>query len=59
MRGRESDVLSTEGAQELLAAVPHAEYVDVTGAGHMVAGDRNDAFTVAVEEFLGRATPRR
>ena len=29
-----------------LAAVPHATYVDVAGAGHMVAGDQNDTFTL-------------
>ena len=36
------------------AAVPHAESVDVSGTGHMVAGDKNDIFTDAVMEFLGR-----
>jgi pimeloyl-ACP methyl ester carboxylesterase len=36
------------------AMVPHAEYVDVQGAGHMIAGDRNDAFTDAVVRFLDR-----
>src|SRR5439155_16149025 len=44
VRGRASDLLSEEGAKELLALVPHAEFVDVAGAGHMVAGDRNDIF---------------
>jgi hypothetical protein len=34
--------------------VPHAEYADVAGAAHMVAGDDNDAFSAAVIEFLGR-----
>jgi pimeloyl-ACP methyl ester carboxylesterase len=52
VRGRESDVVSPEAAREFLQAVPHARFVDVTGAGHMVAGDRNDAFTEAVVEFL-------
>jgi pimeloyl-ACP methyl ester carboxylesterase len=52
VRGRMSDLLSEEGAQELLALVPHARFVDVAGAGHMVAGDRNDAFTAAVLDFL-------
>jgi hypothetical protein len=28
--------------------VPHAEYVDVADAAHMIAGDRNDVFTDAV-----------
>jgi pimeloyl-ACP methyl ester carboxylesterase len=52
IRGRASDVVAEEGAQELLDAVPHARYVDVSGAGHMVAGDRNDAFNAAVVGFL-------
>lgn len=52
VRGRMSDLLSEEGAQELLELVPHAELVDVGGAGHMVAGDRNDLFNDAVVAFL-------
>jgi pimeloyl-ACP methyl ester carboxylesterase len=59
VRGRRSDVLSHEGAAELLAALPDAEFVDVSGAGHMVAGDRNDAFTEAVLAFLRRASLTR
>jgi non-heme chloroperoxidase len=53
VRGRMSDLLSEEGARELQELIPHALLVDVAGAGHMVAGDRNDAFTAAVVEFLG------
>jgi pimeloyl-ACP methyl ester carboxylesterase len=52
VRGRMSDLLSEEGAQTFLAQVPHAKFVDVSGAGHMVAGDENDAFTAAVIDFL-------
>ena len=52
VRGRQSDVLSEEGAADFLRLVPHARYVDVTDAGHMVAGDRNDLFTDAVLAFL-------
>ena len=52
VRGRVSDLLSEEGAQELLELVPHARLVDVAGAGHMVAGDRNDLFNDAVVSFL-------
>lgn len=52
VRGRVSDLLSEEGAQELLTLVPHAKLVDVAGAGHMVAGDRNDLFNDAVVAFL-------
>jgi pimeloyl-ACP methyl ester carboxylesterase len=54
VRGRVSDLLSEEGAQQLLALVPHAEMVNVSGAGHMVAGDRNDLFNDAIVNFLRR-----
>ncbi|MDB5941827.1 MAG: alpha/beta hydrolase fold protein [Ramlibacter sp.] len=57
VRGGMSDLLSEEGAQAFLALCPHAEYVSVTGAGHMVAGDRNDVFATSVIEFLGRVVP--
>lgn len=57
VRGRLSDVISPEGAQEFVDAAPRAEFVDVSGAGHMVAGDRNDAFTDAVRGFLDRVMP--
>jgi non-heme chloroperoxidase len=52
VRGRLSDILSEAGAREFLELVPHARYVDVSQAGHMVAGDRNDAFSAAVVGFL-------
>ncbi len=52
VRGRMSDVVSEAAAREFLEIVPQARYVDVGGARHMVAGDRNDAFTEAIVEFL-------
>jgi pimeloyl-ACP methyl ester carboxylesterase len=57
VRGGLSDILTEEGAQSFLALCPHSEYVNVTGAGHMVAGDRNDVFAGAVIEFLARKVP--
>jgi pimeloyl-ACP methyl ester carboxylesterase len=54
VRGRVSDLLSEAGAKELLTLIPHAEYVDVDGAGHMVAGDKNDLFNDAIIGFLDR-----
>ena len=57
VRGRMSDIVSDEGVRELQQLVPHAEVVDVDGAGHMVAGDRNDAFNDAVIEFIERVAP--
>ncbi len=57
VRGAQSDLVSPESVQEFLAATPHASYVDVTGTGHMVAGDDNDAFTTAVLDFLHEHVP--
>lgn len=57
VRGGLSNVLSEEGAQSFLQQCPHAEYVCVNDAAHMVAGDRNDNFAGAVVEFLGRVVP--
>ncbi|RZL91616.1 MAG: alpha/beta hydrolase [Variovorax sp.] len=57
VRGGMSDVVSDEGVQEFLAMAPHAEYVNVAEAGHMVAGDRNDAFGRAATGFLARTVP--
>jgi len=57
VRGGLSNVLSEEGAQSFLKQCPHAEYVRVDNAAHMVAGDRNDNFAGAVIEFLGRVVP--
>jgi pimeloyl-ACP methyl ester carboxylesterase len=57
VRGRQSDVLSEAGARNLQALVPHARFVDVAGAGHMVAGDRNDVFNDAVVAFLDETLP--
>jgi peroxiredoxin len=54
VRGRMSDLVSTEKAEEFVARFPAVEFTDVSGAGHMVAGDRNDAFTRAVLDFLER-----
>lgn len=54
VRGGSSDVVSPEGVKDFMRLVPHAEFVDVADAGHMVAGDRNDAFTGGVVEFLER-----
>ena len=54
VRGRMSDVVTVDGVDAFRSDVPHAEFVDVSGAGHMVAGDRNDAFTDAVVDFLER-----
>lgn len=54
IRGQMSDLVSQERADEFLARFPQVEFTDVRGAGHMVAGDRNDIFADAVLDFLSR-----
>ncbi|MDX3909576.1 MAG: alpha/beta hydrolase [Sphingobium sp.] len=55
MRGAQSDVVDEAGMVQMKARVPQLEIVEVAGAGHMVAGDRNDAFADAILPFLARA----
>lgn len=57
VRGKESDVVSMEAVRELQGLIPGLEFVDVEGAGHMVAGDRNDLFNSAIIDFLQRHYP--
>jgi pimeloyl-ACP methyl ester carboxylesterase len=52
VRGQLSDLVTQELAEGFLTLVPHAKYVDVENARHMVAGDRNDIFGKAIEDFL-------
>jgi pimeloyl-ACP methyl ester carboxylesterase len=54
VRGGQSRVVSPEGVAHLAELIPHAEYVDVAEAGHMVAGDSNDDFNAVVRRFLAR-----
>ncbi|PWW03997.1 pimeloyl-ACP methyl ester carboxylesterase [Hoeflea marina] len=58
VRGQQSELVTEDAVAGFLAMAPHATFVDVTGAGHMVAGDRNDAFNAAVLGFLD-SLPRR
>jgi pimeloyl-ACP methyl ester carboxylesterase len=57
VRGGISDIVSDEGIRELLGLIPQLEVADVAGAGHMVAGDKNDAFNQAVIDFIDRVVP--
>lgn len=57
VRGGMSDVVSDRVMAEFLDAVPHVRSLTVSGAGHMVAGDSNHAFTNAVIQFLEEVYP--
>lgn len=52
VRGVNSELIHEDQAREFVEAVPRGRYVDVGGAGHMVAGDRNDVFCNAILDFL-------
>ncbi|WP_345781421.1 alpha/beta hydrolase [uncultured Hoeflea sp.] len=58
VRGQQSELVTEAAVADFKRMVPHAEFVDVSGAGHMVAGDRNDAFNDAVLGFLDRLEGR-
>ena len=51
VRGTRSDIVTPEAAAELLLLIPAATIVEVA-AGHMIAGDDNDAFTAHLLDFL-------
>jgi pimeloyl-ACP methyl ester carboxylesterase len=50
--GAQSDVVSESTIGEFLACVPHAQHARVARATHMIVGDRNDAFTATVRQFI-------
>jgi pimeloyl-ACP methyl ester carboxylesterase len=54
IRGKLSDVVSSDGVRDFLAMVPHAEFVELSDAGHTAAGDDNDAFSEVVVGFVKR-----
>jgi pimeloyl-ACP methyl ester carboxylesterase len=57
IRGAQSDVVSQEGANDLLRAIPGSRQIDVSGAGHMVSGDDNDVLSAGLAEYLDRTLP--
>jgi pimeloyl-ACP methyl ester carboxylesterase len=57
IRGMSSDVVGDNGTKILREVLPRLEIFDVEGAGHMVAGDRNDVFNGGMLQFLTRHFP--
>lgn len=57
LKGAESDILSSEGATKLQAAIPGSRLAVIPGAGHSVMGDNPAAFVEAVRGFLGVLMP--
>lgn len=54
IRGKRSQMVPEDALAEFLESIPHAEVVDIAGASHMVAGDDNNSFSLAVTTFLER-----
>jgi pimeloyl-ACP methyl ester carboxylesterase len=54
VNGMQSDVVDQAGVDELRRHLPQLEVSNVAGAGHMVAGDVNDAFNRVMIDFLRR-----
>ena len=52
VRGMQSELVHEDFVREFVELAPNATHVDVGGAGHMVAGDRNDVFCAAILDFL-------
>ncbi|WP_084399730.1 alpha/beta fold hydrolase [Henriciella aquimarina] len=57
VRGLKSDVVTDSTVEEFRDRLPSLKVADVSGAGHMVAGDKNDAFLEAILGFLARHMP--
>lgn len=57
VRGGQSDIVDDESVAEMRRLVPQTEVFEVPTAGHMVAGDRNDAFNEGLLAFLARHHP--
>jgi pimeloyl-ACP methyl ester carboxylesterase len=60
VRGMLSDIVTDEGVAILTKGIKDVEIVEVGGASHMIAGDKNDQFSDAVVAFLEtKVAPRR
>jgi pimeloyl-ACP methyl ester carboxylesterase len=57
VRGMTSDIVTDDNVEEFKSQLPSLEIFNVHGAGHMVAGDKNDAFNDGVIQFLKRHVP--
>jgi pimeloyl-ACP methyl ester carboxylesterase len=57
VRGGGSELVTPAAAAAFCALAPHCDYADIAGARHMVAGDKNDAFSAAILNFLALRFP--
>lgn len=52
VHGKMSEIVSEADVRDFLHLVPHANYVDIAQASHMLATDSNDVFAGAIIDFL-------
>ena len=52
LRGAFSDVLSSQGAEEIAAIIPNARLATVANAGHLAAGDNPDSTVSLIASFV-------
>jgi len=57
MRGMQSNVVTDDGVADAKRRITGLEVFDVAHAGHMIAGDKNDAFNQGLLDFLRRCVP--
>jgi pimeloyl-ACP methyl ester carboxylesterase len=57
--GGRSEMVSEDNIRTFQTLVPHAQHVQLPRAGHMLAGDDNDAFTGAVLDYLATLSRTR
>lgn len=55
--GSRSEVVDQTAGAQLMELIPHAQWVKVPEATHMVVGDRNEIFSAALDTFLAHWAP--
>jgi pimeloyl-ACP methyl ester carboxylesterase len=57
LRGAKSDVLSSDGAEEIAQILPDSRLVEVRNAGHLAAGDNPESTVSLITAFLDEVLP--
>ncbi|HWC34437.1 MAG TPA: alpha/beta hydrolase [Mycobacteriales bacterium] len=57
LRGASSDVLSSDGANEVTSILPNARLATIGSAGHLAAGDNPASTANLIKEFLDEVLP--
>jgi pimeloyl-ACP methyl ester carboxylesterase len=55
IKGALSNVLTQQEVDNFFELIPHAQFVEIKEAAHMIAGDRNDVFAESAIRFLRKS----